>query len=110
MPCPKPTWCVGQAPVDVEHVGPVPHPLVAVGRAEQQQHLVALGHLLAVQLDVARERARHHLRRALVAQDLLDRVGDAAGIGQHLGPLGRETLQREQAVAEQLRRRLVARR
>ena len=33
-------------PVDVELVGPIPHPLVAVRRTEEQQHLRAFGHLL----------------------------------------------------------------
>ena len=44
--------------IDVELVGPVPHPFVAVGRAEQQQHLRALGHVLAVQLDRSRVSVR----------------------------------------------------
>ena len=76
--------------------------------AEQQQHLVALGHLLAVQLDRPGERARHELRRTFVAEDLLDRVGDAAGSATTLRALAREPLQREQAVGEQLRGGLVA--
>ena len=47
------------------------------------------------------------LRRTLEAEDLLDRIRDPAGIGDHLRPFVREPLQGEQAVAEQLRRRLV---
>ena len=60
----------------VEAVGVGEGALVAVGRADQQHHLVAGAQLLAVQLDVARHQARERLGRVVVAQRLLDPARD----------------------------------
>src|SRR5262245_3265138 len=54
----------------VEAVGVREDALVAVRRADQQQHLVALPDLLAVEAGVARGRPRHELRRVVVPQRL----------------------------------------
>ena len=83
MPWPNPTCCTAWHPVEVERRRAGPSTRSSrLAEPSSEQHLRALGHVFAVQIDVAGERARHQLRRTFVAQDLLDRVGNAAGIGR----------------------------
>ena len=73
--------------VDVEAVAVVELRVVAVGRADEQHHDAALGHRLAVVLDVAGDVAGLHRRRRFVAQQLLDGVGDERAVLHELAPL-----------------------
>ena len=110
MPCPKREVVRRPAAIDVVLVGDAPTPARrGCPNPRRSSTLSPSVTVRVVQLDVAGQRARHQLCRALVAEDLLDRIGDAVRVGEHLRPLLREALQREQTVAEQLRRGLVAR-
>ena len=73
--------------VDVEAVGLVELALVAVRRGVQQQHDAVLGDSPAVVLDVGRQDAGLDGRRRLVAEELLDGVGDEAAVLDQLAAL-----------------------
>ena len=73
--------------VDVEAVAVREVALVPVGRAVEQDHDAALGHRLAVVLDVTLDVAGLHRRRRLVAQQLLDGVGDERAVRHQLAAL-----------------------
>ena len=73
--------------MDVEPVAVGVAPVVAVGRADEEQHDAALGHRVAVELDVAGDVPADVRRRRLEAEELLDRVGDERRILDELAPL-----------------------
>ena len=74
--------------VDVEPVAVRVAPVVAVRRADEEQHDAAFGHRLAVELHVARRRTRPTCGAGrLEAQQLLDRVRDERRILDELAPL-----------------------
>ena len=62
--------------MDVEAVAAGETTVIAVRRADEEDHHVACRHFLAVVLDVARHVSGDVWRRRLVAEDLLDRVRD----------------------------------
>ncbi len=94
--------------VDVEAVGVGVLALVAPGRAGEQQHLRVGRDDLAVQLDRLGGPAALHRRRRLVAQQLLDRVGDERRVGGQLGPLVGVLVEQHRGPAEQPGHRLGA--
>src|SRR2546427_2223831 len=66
---------------DIVLIGALEHTLVAISGAHEQQRAFARAERLAVQLDVARDPAREHLRGVVEAQRLLDPARDA-GFGR----------------------------
>src|SRR6202044_2604878 len=92
---------------DVEAVPLGKVAFVAVGRAVQQHHDAALGHRLAVELDVSGDVTGLHGRGRLEAQQLLDGVVDERPVGHQLGPLVRMATQDLAGEADQAGRGLV---
>jgi hypothetical protein len=99
---------VARVAVEVEGVGRGPATLVAVGGGEEERDLPARLQAPAVELDVARERARHHVRRRVEAQHLLDRARHQRRLGDQPGAERRRARQLVGEIPEQLGRRLVA--
>ena len=98
-------------PADVEAVGVVEHPLVAVGRAVEQQHLVPLVQLLPDEDGVRGDGPPHPVHRARPADDLVHPGGGHAGrVGLPDGPLVGVLAQRQEPVGERVPGGLVARR
>jgi hypothetical protein len=95
-------------PGDVEAIGVVELPLVEVGRRPHEQHPAAGGDRAAGDLDVGGRNARRGVGRRCDAQHLLDRAGDRRRIGRqpvaHVGMPGEEL----EAVADEVRGRVVA--
>jgi hypothetical protein len=81
---------------------------VVVGRAEQQDHLLAGRNLPSPDLDVLDGGAAIGLHGAVVAQHLLDGVLHQLRIVAQPLKLVRMAQQRQQAVADQVRRGLIA--
>ena len=82
---------------------------VVIGRAQQAQHAFALRNSLAAEVvDVFQRHPAGQLHRGIVTQELLDGVGDEVGIGLEQRQLVGIAMQRQQAVADQIDRRLVA--
>ena len=73
--------------VDAEVLRVAEHRLVEVGRLEQQQHLLPLPKLGAVELVVAHHRPGHILHRRGPAQHLLHRAGQQSAVGDQPVPL-----------------------
>ena len=71
----------------VEAVGVLEDGRVAVGRAEQQPQLGPLGHRHPVDLHVLQHPALEHLQGGVVAQQLVDRPGQQAGLAAEPGQL-----------------------
>ena len=109
MPCPKPTCCTVDGRSMSNSSGRSHTRSSRLADPRSSNTFAPSGIRSPCSSTGAGQRARHELRRAFVAQDLLDRVGDPRRVGRDLGALGREALQREQAVGEQLRGGLVAR-
>jgi hypothetical protein len=99
---------VVRLPVDVELVCAREHALVAVRRRVEQQHLVALAHAGAADLDVARRGPVHVLDRRHPAQHLLDGERQQAGVRGELPALVGIPEQRLHAAGDHVARRLVA--
>ena len=64
---------------DVEPLGSVELPGIAIRRADHRQHQLARRDQLAMHLDVALRRPHHPLQRRAVAQHLFDRRGEQFG-------------------------------
>lgn len=96
---------IGDA-VEIETVGIGELALVAVGGAEQEQHLLAVRDGDPVQGNRARGRATQASHRRLQAQELFDRLRDLSRLnGKAVGDL-RVRRQQRHAVADEIRRRL----
>ena len=104
---PNATWSFGVRSTS-KRSGSGKRALVAVAGRVEQQHALALAQLLAVQLDVARERAVHVLDRRHPAQHLLDGGRDQRGVLEQLPLLVRVLEQRAQAARHHVAGRLVA--
>ena len=84
--------CCGTTPAHIEAIGVHELALVAVGRAPEQEHLLARREVLAVQLDVPGEAPRQRLRRRLEAEHLLDGVGETTRIFEQRAALARAVI------------------
>ena len=93
---------------NVEVVGTLELPWVAVPRPEQQCHLRVLRDGHAAYLHVAGGGAGHVLRRARVAQQLLDRRDHELRLVDDGLPLLRMPTEQAHPVRDEFRRRLVA--
>ena len=98
-------------PRDVEPLRVVITGGVAIARAEETDHAVAAlqQHLLVADLDVFGRFARRQLHGRIVTQQFLHRIGRKRGIACQQFPLIGLAMQREQAVADEIGRRLVTR-
>src|SRR5439155_26578753 len=95
--------------MDVEPVAVGKSTIIAVGRADQEDHDAALRHRLAVVLDVPADVSGDVRRRRLVPEDLLDRVRDQRAVLDELPPLVDMVTEHLARPADQSRGRLVAR-
>ena len=92
---------------DVEPVGIGEMPGIAVGRPDGGNDQGPAGDLPALNLDISGGEPSRPLHRAVIAQELLDRGGDEAGIALELLELVGMTEQGEQPVADEVHRGLV---
>ena len=95
-------------PAHVEAVGVGELRRIAVGGCQQQVDPLPPADLGAVHLQIDLGQARRQLNRAVVAQDLLDRRGHQRRIVPDPPHLVGVAQQGQQAVADQVRGRLVA--
>ncbi|MFT3801018.1 MAG: hypothetical protein QM766_07340 [Burkholderiaceae bacterium] len=93
---------------DVELVGTLEHRLVAVGRGEADQDLVAGADLAAAQLGIGRRGAPELDDRRREAQHLLDRRRQQRRVRHQLAALFGVSAQQQQSVRDQVAGRLVA--
>ena len=107
MPWPN-VSCRFGAPLDVEPVGIVERARVAVGRCLHEQHPLSLADLPAAERQRLARPARHRADRPVVAQALLGRAAGQIGIAVQPLPLVGVLLERDDAVGQQVHRRLVA--
>jgi hypothetical protein len=83
----------GRAPFDHVGVGPLPFARIAIGGAEQHQHLFAFAQLNPADIDRPRRRAKEGLYRRFEADRLFERGARQRGIGVELRHLVRESRQ-----------------
>src|SRR5262245_6084108 len=83
----------GGAAGDVIAVGVLPAARIAVGGAEEHQHLLALADAVAAKLDLARGGTEEGLHRALEADRFLEGVARQRGIAAQFRQLLREARQ-----------------
>ena len=108
MPLPNDRWPLAPSRPRSSSGGcRAPLVLVAVRRPEQGEHELAGLDVLAGELDVGGDDAPRDLDRAVVAQQLVDRVGVERGVGHEALELVAVAEQGERAVADEVDGRLV---